>query len=66
MQGDAGPCSLELTVMGVEGKAVYAATVRFILSMALVEYGGLIFKLEPIPGEGKIRWNSREGAATST
>ena len=28
MQGGAGPCSLDLTVRGVEGKPVYAATVR--------------------------------------
>lgn len=28
MDGGAGPCSLELTVMGADGKPVYAATVK--------------------------------------
>jgi hypothetical protein len=28
IQGGAGPCSLELTVMGADGKPVYAATVK--------------------------------------
>jgi hypothetical protein len=28
LQGDAGPCSLELTVRGPDGKPVYAATVK--------------------------------------
>ena len=28
MQGGAGPCSIELTVMGADGKPVYAATVK--------------------------------------
>ncbi len=28
IQGSAGPCSLELTVMGADGKPVYAATVK--------------------------------------
>ena len=28
IQGGAGPCSLELTVRGVDGKPVYAATVK--------------------------------------
>ena len=28
IQGDAGPCSLELTVRGPDGKPVYAATVK--------------------------------------
>jgi hypothetical protein len=28
IQGGAGPCSLELTVRGADGKPVYAATVR--------------------------------------
>src|ERR1039457_3065284 len=28
IQGGAGPCSIELTVLGADGKPVYAATVR--------------------------------------
>jgi hypothetical protein len=28
IQGGAGPCSLELTVMGADGKPAYAATVK--------------------------------------
>jgi hypothetical protein len=28
IQGGAGPCSIELTVMGADGKPVYAATVK--------------------------------------
>jgi hypothetical protein len=28
IQGGAGPCSLDLTVMGADGKPVYAATVK--------------------------------------
>jgi len=28
IQGGAGPCSLDLTVLGADGKAVYAATVK--------------------------------------
>jgi hypothetical protein len=28
MDGDAGPCSLELTVTGIDGKPAYAATVK--------------------------------------
>ena len=28
IQGGAGPCSIELTIMGADGKPVYAATVK--------------------------------------
>src|ERR1700693_241944 len=28
IQGRAGPCSIELTIMGADGKPVYAATIR--------------------------------------
>jgi len=56
MQGDAGPCSLELTVRGADGKAVYAATVK-----VHIKYGfGGIRRLDLEAGtnsEGKVRFD---------
>jgi hypothetical protein len=50
IQGGAGPCSLDLTVVGADGKPVYAATVKVhIASMVLAECAGSTSKPEPTP-----------------
>jgi hypothetical protein len=55
MDGAAGPCSLELTVSGADGKPVYAATVR-----VHIEYGfGGFHKLDLDAGtdsDGKVKF----------
>jgi len=55
IQGDVGPCSLELTVLGGDGKPVYAATVK-----VHIKYGfGGIRRLDLEAGtnsEGKVRF----------
>jgi hypothetical protein len=54
MQGGAGPCSLELTVRGADGKPVYAATAK-----VHIKYGfGGIRRLDLEAGtnsEGKVK-----------
>jgi len=55
IQGGAGPCSLELTVMGADGKPVYAATVKVHIAYG---FGGMR-KLDLEAGtnsEGKARF----------
>jgi len=55
IQGGAGPCSLELTVRGADGKPVYAATVK-----VHVKYGfGGIWRLDLEAGtnsDGKVKF----------
>ena len=55
MEGGAGPCSIELTVLGADGKPVYAATVK-----VYIKYGfGGIRRLDLEAGtnsDGKVRF----------
>ena len=55
MEGGAGPCSIELTVLGADGKAVYGATVK-----VHIKYGfGGIRRLDLEAGtnsDGKVRF----------
>jgi hypothetical protein len=55
IQGDAGPCSLELTVRGADGKPIYAATVK-----VHIKYGfGGMRRLDLEAGtnsEGKVKF----------
>jgi hypothetical protein len=66
IQGGAGPCSIELTVRGSDGKPVYSATVK-----VHVKYGfGGMRRLDleagtNSDGKGEVRRTSREGTATS-
>ena len=55
IQGGAGPCSLELTVMGADGKPVYAATVKVHIAYG---FGGMR-KLDLEAGtnsDGKVKF----------
>ena len=55
MQGGAGPCSLELTVLGGDGKPVYAATVKVHIAYG---FGGMR-KLDLEAGtnsDGKVKF----------
>jgi hypothetical protein len=55
IQGGAGPCSLELTVRGMDGKAVYAATVKVHIAYG---FGGMR-KLDLEAGtnsDGKVKF----------
>jgi len=55
IQGRAGPCSIELTIMGADGKPVYAATIR-----VHIKYGfGGIRRLDLEAGtnsDGKVKF----------
>jgi hypothetical protein len=55
IQGGAGPCSVELTVLGADGKPVYAATVK-----VHIKYGfGGMRKLDLEAGtnsDGKVKF----------
>jgi hypothetical protein len=55
IEGGAGPCSLELTVVGADGKPVYAATVRVHIAYG---FGGMR-KLDLEAGtnsDGKVKF----------
>jgi len=55
MDGGAGPCSLELTVAGVDGKPVYGATIKVHIAYGL----GGIRRLDLEAGtnsEGKVKF----------